>query len=80
MPRLFFDEPLSEELCETLADIFPVRPTTLRDYCGAITTTSFDSTSRAKRQSSSWAEYNRRPNTACSRRRLTEWFAAAAEA
>ena len=23
MPRLFFDEPLSEELCETLADIFP---------------------------------------------------------
>jgi predicted nuclease of predicted toxin-antitoxin system len=23
MPRLFFDEPLSEELCTTLADIFP---------------------------------------------------------
>ena len=23
MPRLFFDEPLSEALCETLADIFP---------------------------------------------------------
>jgi predicted nuclease of predicted toxin-antitoxin system len=23
MPRLFFDEPLSEELCEVLADIFP---------------------------------------------------------
>jgi len=23
MTRLFFDEPLSEELCETLADIFP---------------------------------------------------------
>jgi len=23
MPRLFFDEPLSEELCETVADIFP---------------------------------------------------------
>jgi predicted nuclease of predicted toxin-antitoxin system len=123
MPRLFFDEPLSEELCETLADIFPgslhirllgqggaadvivwdlarqhgcvlvskdedfhrlallrgarrssfgfgsatVRPTTLRNYCGAITTTSLDSTSRAKRQSSSWAEYNRRPNE-CSRR------------
>ena len=23
MPRLFFDEPLSEELCEAVADIFP---------------------------------------------------------
>ena len=23
MPRLFFDEPLSEELCEKLADLFP---------------------------------------------------------
>ncbi len=23
MPRLFFDEPLSEELCQTVADIFP---------------------------------------------------------
>ena len=23
MPRLFFDEPLSEELCKTLADVFP---------------------------------------------------------
>jgi hypothetical protein len=23
MPRLFFDEPLSEALCEALADIFP---------------------------------------------------------
>ncbi len=23
MPRLFFDEPLSEALCKTLADIFP---------------------------------------------------------
>ena len=23
MPRLFFDEPLAEKLCETLADIFP---------------------------------------------------------
>src|SRR3972149_6035097 len=23
MPRLFFDEPLSEELCATLVDIFP---------------------------------------------------------
>ncbi len=23
MPRLLFDEPLSEELCKTLADIFP---------------------------------------------------------
>ena len=23
MPRLFFDEPLSEKLCEAVADIFP---------------------------------------------------------
>src|SRR5215210_3581220 len=23
MPRLFFDEPLSEQLCEAVADIFP---------------------------------------------------------
>ena len=23
MPRLFFDEPLSEELCEAVANIFP---------------------------------------------------------
>lgn len=25
MPRLFFDEPLSEELCEAVGDIFPGR-------------------------------------------------------
>lgn len=99
MPRRFFDEPLSEELCKTLADIFPgslhIR---LMGQGGAADAIVWDLarqhgclvvskdedfhrlalmrgappkfvTSRTKRQSSSWAEYNRRPNSACTRRR-----------
>ncbi len=117
MLRLFFDEPLSEGLCEALADIFPgslhirllgqggaadatvwdlarthgclvvskdddfhrlallrgappkfvwirlgnCTTTISRNFSGAITTTSSDSMSRTRRQSSSCAENHRQP-------------------